>query len=71
MNANSAIVEELAWKGQEEGAEREIKYRQNDKLIEQEKIEGTKYRERKILATVLKSEINQKLQFINEYDENL
>lgn len=34
MNANNAIVEELQWKGQEMGAEREIKLRQNDKLIE-------------------------------------
>jgi hypothetical protein len=36
FNANAAIVEEKAWKSLEDGAEREILVRQNDKLIDQE-----------------------------------
>jgi hypothetical protein len=36
------MVEEKAWKSLEDGAEREIKFRQNEKLLEQEKIETIK-----------------------------
>ncbi len=36
------MVEEKAWKSLQNGAEREITQRQNDKLLEQEKIETIK-----------------------------
>ncbi len=42
LNANAAMVEEKAWKSLQDGAEREIAYRQNDKLLEQEKFETIK-----------------------------
>lgn len=38
LKANQAKVEEQAWKNQEDGAEREIKERQNDSLINQERL---------------------------------
>lgn len=69
MNANNAIVEEKQWEGQEKGAEREIKHRQNSKLLEQEQIQGVKYGERKILAQSAKRLIAEKLDFITQYDE--
>ena len=36
------MVEEKAWKSLQDGAEREIQDRQNQKLLEQEKIESIK-----------------------------
>lgn len=36
LNANAAIVEENAWLSQQDGAEREIKQRQIEKLVDQE-----------------------------------
>lgn len=54
MNANKAMVEEKAWKSQQDGLEREIKNRQNEKLISQEGIESVKMKERKILAEAAK-----------------
>ncbi|KAL4453394.1 hypothetical protein ABPG74_017601 [Tetrahymena malaccensis] len=71
MNANAAVVEELAWKGQQEGAEREIKYRQNQKLLDQEQVLGVKYHERKIIADNSKKLVQEKLEFIEQYDENM
>lgn len=40
MNANEAKVEEKKWKALADGAEREIKDRQNEKLVDQEKVES-------------------------------
>ena len=42
LNANEAKVEEKKWKALADGAEREIKARQNEKLIDQEKLESIK-----------------------------
>lgn len=40
MNANAAMVEEKAWKELEAGAERQIRNKQNEKLIDQCKLNG-------------------------------
>lgn len=42
LNADKAVLEAKAWGSLEEGAEREIKARQNVKLMEQEKVETIK-----------------------------
>lgn len=36
------MVEEKAWKSLQTGAERQIKNKQNEALLEQEKVEGVK-----------------------------
>ncbi len=69
MNANAAQVEEKAWKSQQDGAEREIKIRQNTKLIDQEGVESVKYKERKILAESAKKLVESKITFNKEYDD--
>lgn len=48
LKANQAKVEEQAWKNQEDGAEREIKERQNGVLMAQEKLLSIKLKERQI-----------------------
>jgi len=68
LNADKAILEAKAWQSLEEGAEREIKFRQNVKLLEQEGVESIKLRERKILATRATKEIEEKLDQLREYD---
>ena len=40
MNANAAMVEEKAWKEPEAGAERQIRNNQNERLIDQCKLNG-------------------------------
>ena len=40
MNANAAMVEDKAWKELEAGAERQIRNKQNEKLIDQCKLNG-------------------------------
>ena len=40
MNANAAMVEEKAWRELEAGAERQIRNNQNEKLIDQCKLNG-------------------------------
>lgn len=44
LNANEAKVEEKKWKALADGAEREIKERQNEKLVDQEKFSSIKVR---------------------------
>ena len=71
MNANAAIVEEKAWKSQQDGAEREAKTRQIKKLIEQEQEQSTKYKEVKILAEYAKTVMGSKIEANKEYDERM
>jgi hypothetical protein len=42
MNANAAMVEYKQWQGIERGKERMIREAQNEKLIEQSKLNGIK-----------------------------
>lgn len=71
LNANQAIVEEMAWKSLQNGAERDILKRQNDKLMLNMGLEGIKMKDRKILAETAKRELEGKLDFMKSYDENL
>jgi len=68
MNADKALLEAKAWQSLEEGAEREIKYRQNVKLSEQEGVETIKLKERKILAARAVTQVEEKLEALREYD---
>ncbi|CAD8115410.1 unnamed protein product [Paramecium sonneborni] len=71
MNANKAMVEMKAWKSQQDGLEREIKNRQNEKLIVQEGVESVNLRERKILAEQAKRLVKAKVDFNQAYDHEL
>ncbi|CAD8195383.1 unnamed protein product [Paramecium pentaurelia] len=71
MNANKAMVEMKAWKSQQDGLEREIKNRQNEKLIVQEGIESVNLKERKILAEQAKRLVKTKVDFNQAYDKEL
>jgi len=71
LNADKAILEAQAWKSLEDGAEREIKMRQNVKLLEQEGFESIKLRERKILAGRAVSEVEEKLEALRVYDHTV
>ena len=67
MNANAAMVEEKAWKELEAGAERKIENNQNDKLIEQSKLNGIIVKDQTVRATNKKNEVTQKLIYDQEY----
>ncbi|KRX04389.1 hypothetical protein PPERSA_05650 [Pseudocohnilembus persalinus] len=69
MNASAALVEEQAWQNLQQGAEREIREKQVNALIDQERIESIKYKERKILAETAKRTVKQKQEWNNEYDK--
>jgi hypothetical protein len=71
LNADKAVLEAKAWKSLEDGAEREIKMRQNSKLIVQEGIESVLLKERKILAQRATTEIEAQLEYLREYDQTL
>jgi hypothetical protein len=51
--------------------EREIKDRQNSKLINQEKTESINMKERKILALSAKKLVESKVDFNKEYDKTM
>ena len=61
MNANAAMVEEKAWKELEAGAERQIRNNQNDKLIDQCKLNGITVKDQNVRATNMKNEVMDKL----------
>lgn len=61
MNANAAMVEEKAWKELEAGAERQIRNNQNDRLIDQCKLNGISVKDQTVRATNKKNEVLAKL----------
>lgn len=61
MNANAAMVEEKAWKELEAGAERQIRNNQNDRLIDQCKLNGISVKDQMVRATNKKNEVTEKL----------
>lgn len=71
LNANQAMIEEKAWAALEHGAEREILVRQNNKLINQERLESIKLKERTILTQAAKTEIADKVEELRNYDIRL
>ena len=71
MNANAAMVEEKAWKELEAGAERQIRNNQNDKLIDQSKLNGIIVKDQTVRATNKKNEVTQKLVYDQEYQGRL
>lgn len=71
MNANAAMVEEKAWKELEAGAERQIRNNQNDKLIDQSKLNGIIVKDQTVRATNKKNEVTEKLIYDQEYKGRL
>ena len=71
MNANAAMVEEKAWKELEAGAERQIRDGQNDRLIEQSKLNGILVKDQTVRATNKKNEVIEKLMIDKAYEEKL
>ena len=71
MNANAAMVEEKAWKELEAGAERQIRNNQNDKLIEQSKLNGIIVKDQTVRATNKKNEVTDKLLYDQAYKQRL
>lgn len=71
MNANAAMVEEKAWKELEAGAERAIRNNQNDRLIEQSKLNGIGVKDQTVRATNKKNEVMDKLMIDKAYEDKL
>lgn len=71
MNANAAMVEEKAWKELEVGAERQIRNNQNDRLIEQSKLNGISVKDQTVRATNKKNEVIDKLMIDQAYEQKL
>ena len=71
MNANAAMVEEKAWKELEAGAERQIRNNQNDRLIDQCKLNGISVKDQTVRAANKKNEVLAKLDVDRQYQETL
>lgn len=71
MNANAAMVEEKAWKELEAGAERQIRNNQNNRLIDQCKLNGIAVKDLTVRATNKKNEVMDKLEVDKQYQQNL
>ena len=71
MNANAAMVEEKAWKELEAGAERQIRNNQNDRLIDQCKLNGIAVKDQTVRADNMKNEVTAKLIGDKGYKERL
>ena len=71
MNANKEIVEQMAWKGQQDGLEREIRQRQNSKLTGQEMVEKVNYESRNILFKSACKYVKQKIEFNQDYNKKV
>ena len=71
MNANAAMVEEKAWKELEAGAERQIRNNQNERLIDQCKLNGISVKDQTVRAANKKNEVLAKLEVDRQYQETL
>jgi len=71
MNANAAMVEEKAWKELEAGAERQVRNNQNEKLIDQSKLNGISVKDQTVRADNKKNEVIEKLEVDKKYQDRL
>lgn len=69
MQANAQKVEENAWKSNQDGAEREIKGRQNEKLVDQEKKGSIYWKEMNTIATNNLNMLETKQRQVGEYNQ--
>lgn len=67
MNANRALVEEKAWKEQEKGLEREARERQDNQLMEQERVERIKLAETQLRAKAAQTLVQGKTEVLDEF----
>ena len=61
MNANAAMVEEKAWRELEQGAQRKVENYQNEKLLDQAKMNAIIVKDQMVRATNNKSQVVNKL----------
>jgi hypothetical protein len=71
MNANAAMVEYKQWEGLEKGKERQISENQNNKLIEQSKVNGIKVQDMLVRAEYSKNQVLAKVAYDHGYLERL
>ena len=71
MNANAAMVEEKAWKELEAGAERQVRNQQNQKLIDQSKLNGISVKDMTVRADNKKNEVTEKLEVDKKFQDKL
>lgn len=71
MNANAAMVEEKAFKELEAGAERQIRNNQNDKLLDQQKLNGITVKDQTVRADYKKTDVMAKLTYDAGYKDRL
>ena len=71
LNANRAMVEEKAWKELEGGAERKVRNAQNQKLIDQCKVNAIQVKDQTVMATNAKTQVLAKLEKDKAFDEKL
>lgn len=71
MNANAAMVEEKAFKELEAGAERMIRNNQNDKLLDQQKLNSITVKDLTVRADDKKSFVMSKLTYDASYKARL
>lgn len=71
LNANRAMVEEKAWKELEAGAERQIRNDQNQRLIDQCKVNQIKVKDETIRAYNAKDTVMEKITYDQAYQERL
>lgn len=71
LNANRAMVEEKAWKELEAGAERKIRNDQNQKLIDQCRVNEIQVKDQTVMATNAKTHVMDKLLKDKAFDEKL
>lgn len=67
LNASKAMVEEKAWKDLASGAERQVDYGQNQKLIDQYKVNKIKLKDTGIRANNNRTEVQKKIQTDDNY----
>ena len=61
MNANAAMVEEKAWRELEQGAQRKVENYQNEKLLDQAKMNAIIVKDQMVRATNNKNQVINKL----------
>lgn len=71
LNADKSMMEKKAWKELEAGAERQARDKQNNKLLDQYKVNGIKVKDLTINATNNKSTVQAKIDYDKGYKDRL
>jgi hypothetical protein len=71
LNANAAMVEEKAWKELERGKERMLRDNQNERLIDQCKVNQIMVKDQTVRADNAKASVVAKLEADKDYKDTL